>query len=123
MLDAIAQARVLATPEIWNTDQGSHFTSPQVTEPLCAAGVKISMDGKGRATDNIFTERLWRSVKYETMFSVQRRMADYEFAKALTWKELQDAHDRWVGDYNFQVHVRPVLPKCTAVQRWEAGKE
>ncbi len=65
VLDAIAQARVVATPEIWNTDQSSHFTSPHVTEPLAAAGVKISMDGKGRATDNIFTERLWRSVKYE----------------------------------------------------------
>ncbi len=65
VLDAIAQARAVAIPEIWNTDQGSHFTSPQVTEPLTAAGVKISMDGKGRATDNIFTERLWRSVKYE----------------------------------------------------------
>ncbi len=65
VLEAIAQARAIATPEIWNTDQGSHFTSPQVTDPLAAAGVKISMDGKGRAMDNIFTERLWRSVKYE----------------------------------------------------------
>ena len=72
VLDAIAQARAVAMPEIWNTDQGSHFTSPQVTEPLAAAGVKISMDGKGRATDNIFTERLWRSVKYEEVY-----LADY----------------------------------------------
>ena len=72
VLAAIAQARALATPEIWNTDQGSHFTSPQVTEPLNAAGVKISMDGKGRAIDNIFTERLWRSVKYEEVY-----LADY----------------------------------------------
>ncbi len=72
VLDAIVQARTLATPEIWNTDQGSHFTSPQVTEPRAAAGVHISMDGKGRATDNIFTERLWRSLKYEEMY-----LADY----------------------------------------------
>jgi len=72
VLDAIAQARSGATPEIWNTDQGSHFTSPQVTEPLAAAGVQISMDGKGRALDNIFTERLWRSVKYEEVY-----LADY----------------------------------------------
>ena len=68
VLDAIAQARMVATPEIWNTDQGSHFTSAQVTQPWLAAGVQISMDGKGRALDNIFTERLWRSVKYEEVY-------------------------------------------------------
>jgi len=68
VLDTIAQARAVATPEIWNTDQGSHFTSPQVTEPLLAAGIQVSMDGKGRAHDNIFTERLWRSVKYEEVY-------------------------------------------------------
>src|SRR5215207_8244249 len=50
------------------TDQGSHFTSPQVTQPLEAVGVQISMDGKGRALDNIFTERLWRSLKYEEVY-------------------------------------------------------
>jgi putative transposase len=72
VVDARAQARMVATPEMWNTDQGSHVTSPQVTQPLAAAGVKISMDGKGRATDNIFTERLWRSVKYEEVY-----LADY----------------------------------------------
>ena len=68
VLDAIAQARMVATPEIWNTDQGSHFTSAQVTQPWLAAGVQISMDGKGRALDNIFTERLWRSVTYEEVY-------------------------------------------------------
>lgn len=72
VLAAITQACATATPQIWNTDQGSHFTSPQVTEPLNAAGVQISMDGKGRATDNIFTERLWRSLKYEEVY-----LADY----------------------------------------------
>ena len=68
VLDALQTARAIATPEIWNTDQGSHFTSPRVIEPLEAAGVRISMDGKGRALDNIFTERLWRSVKYEEVY-------------------------------------------------------
>ena len=57
-----------ATPEIWNSDQGSHFTSPQYIERLLAKDVRISMDGKGRALDNIFTERLWRSVKYEEVY-------------------------------------------------------
>ena len=52
-------------PEIFNTDQGSQFTSEEWTTPLKAAGVAISMDGKGRWIDNIFIERLWRSVKYE----------------------------------------------------------
>jgi putative transposase len=68
VLDAIHQARTLAQPQIWNTDQGSHFTSPQVTEPWISRGVQVSMDGKGRALDNIFTERLWRSVKYEEVY-------------------------------------------------------
>ena len=77
VLAAITQARTSATPSIWNTDQGSHFTSPQVTEPLLAAGVQISMDGKGRATDNIFTERLWRSLKYEEVY-----LADYKSPRA-----------------------------------------
>ena len=48
----------MATPQIWNSDQGGHFTSPQYTHLLAAAGVQISMDGKGRALDNIFIERL-----------------------------------------------------------------
>jgi putative transposase len=53
---AVQQALAQATPEIWNSDQGSHFTSPQYTDLLKAAGVRISMDGRGRALDNIFTE-------------------------------------------------------------------
>jgi putative transposase len=55
-------------PEIFNSDQGSQFTSPQFTGRLKAAGVRISMDGRGRALDNVFVERLWRSVKYEEVY-------------------------------------------------------
>lgn len=54
--------------EIFNTDQGSQFTSNDFTSLLLAKGIKISMDGKGRALDNIFAERLWRSVKYECVY-------------------------------------------------------
>lgn len=72
VLDALRQALGAATPTIWNTDQGSQFTSPQLTGLVEAAGAQISMDGKGRAYDNIFTERLWRSVKYEEIY-----LADY----------------------------------------------
>ncbi len=61
---ALAQAR----PEIWNSDQGGHFTSPQYIDLLLSASVQISMDGRGRARDNIFTERLWRTVKYEEVY-------------------------------------------------------
>jgi hypothetical protein len=55
-------------PEIFNTDQGAQFTSAAFTGRLEAAGVQISMDGRGRALDNVFVERLWRSVKYEEMY-------------------------------------------------------
>ena len=73
------------TPEIFNTDQGSQFTSNIFTKTLNDNEIKISMDGKGRATDNIFVERLWRSVKYEDMYlksysngiDLQRGLIDY----------------------------------------------
>jgi putative transposase len=68
VLAAVDRALEVATPEIWNSDQGSHFTSPQYIERLLAKDVRISMDGKGHALDNIFTERLWRSVKYEEVY-------------------------------------------------------
>jgi putative transposase len=56
------------TPEIFNTDQGSQFSAEQFTAPLLAKGVRVSMDGKGRWVDNVFVERLWRSVKYEDIY-------------------------------------------------------
>ncbi len=68
VLDTVQRALAQATPVIWNSDQGSHFTSPQYTDLLLAANVQISMDSKGRALDNIFTERLWRTVKYENVY-------------------------------------------------------
>jgi putative transposase len=55
-------------PEIFNTDQGAQFTSAEFTQPLLARGVKISMDGRGRALDNVFIERLWRTVKYDEVY-------------------------------------------------------
>jgi len=68
VLDTVERALAQATPTIWNSDQGSQFTSPQYIERLRQAQVQISMDGKGRALDNIFTERLWRTVKYEEVY-------------------------------------------------------
>lgn len=76
VLEAVTRALRVTTPEIMNSDQGSHFTSPQYLDLLQGAGVKISMDGRGRAIDNIFTERLWRSLKYEEVY-----LKDYDSPK------------------------------------------
>jgi len=63
--DALAR---FGQPEIFNTDQGSQFTAEAFTQVLLARGIKISMDGKGRCLDNVFVERLWRSLKYEEVY-------------------------------------------------------
>lgn len=68
VLEAMRAALTVATPTICNSDQGSHFTSPLYIALFDDTPVQISMDGKGRAIDNIFTERLWRSVKYEEVY-------------------------------------------------------
>ena len=68
VLRAVDRAFESASPQILNSDQGSHFTSPQYLSRVEARGVQVSMDGKGRALDNIFTERLWRTVKYEEVY-------------------------------------------------------
>jgi len=68
VIEAVKAALECGKPEIWNSDQGSHFTSPQYTSMLLENDIKISMDGKGRALDNIFTERLWRTIKYENVY-------------------------------------------------------
>jgi putative transposase len=67
-VDALKRALSHGRPEIFNTDQGSQFTSMEFTKALLDAGVQISMDGKGRAFDNIFSERLWRTVKVEEVY-------------------------------------------------------
>lgn len=72
-------------PEIFNTDQGSQYTSHEFTDQLLSRGIRMSMDGRGRALDNVFIERLWRSVKYEeiyihsypTLWELETRIAAY----------------------------------------------
>jgi putative transposase len=64
-LEALEQALRQDQPEIFNTDQGAQLTSQAFTARLQQGGVRISMDGRGRALDHVFVERLWRSVKYE----------------------------------------------------------
>ena len=82
--DALAR---YGKPEIFNTDQGSQFTSAAFTGMLAAAGIKISMDGRGRWMDNVFIERLWRSLKHEDVYL--KGYADGREAKAgiATWME------------------------------------
>jgi putative transposase len=72
-LEALDHALERARPEIFNSDQGAQFTSLDFTGRLAAAGIQISMDGRGRALDNVFVERLWRTVKYEEVY-----LKDYE---------------------------------------------
>jgi putative transposase len=72
-LEALDEALGRGRPEIFNTDQGSQFTSREYTGRLEGAGVAVSRDGRGRALDNVFVERLWRSVKYEDIY-----IKDYE---------------------------------------------
>lgn len=67
-IETLEETLKKAKPEIFNSDQGSQFTSHEFTEKLEEQGIKISMDGRGRCLDNIFTERLWRTVKYEEVY-------------------------------------------------------
>jgi putative transposase len=90
------------TPEIFNTDQGAQFTSEGWIERLKAAGVAISMDGKGRWIDNIFIERLWRSVKYEEVYL-------HAYANG---SEARDSLTRYFGFYN-AVRIHQIHEYCT----------
>ena len=67
-LEMLEEALGRGRPEVFNTDQGVQFTAEAFTGRLVAAGVAVSMDGRGRCLDNVFVERLWRSVKYEDIY-------------------------------------------------------
>lgn len=67
-VEALRRALASGCPEICNTDQGAQFTSQEFVACVEGAGVRVSMDGRGRALDNVFVERLWRSVKYEEIY-------------------------------------------------------
>jgi putative transposase len=77
-LEALDEALSQGKPEVFNTDLGSQFTSREYTGRLEGAGVAVSRDGRGRALDNVFVERLWRSVKYEDIY-----ITDYDFVPEL----------------------------------------
>ena len=90
-VDALEEAiEVYGEPAIFNTDQGSQFTSDRFTSVLKSHHIEISMDGKGRALDNIYVERLWKSLKYEDIY-----LKSYE-----TMKELKEGIKRYFRFYN-----------------------
>ena len=89
-LEALEEALEVGKPEIFNTDQGVQYTSSAFTGVLERAGIRISMDGKGRALDNIFVERLWRSLKYEDIY-----LKDYSSVK-----EVRQGIDKYFSFYN-----------------------
>jgi putative transposase len=93
-LAALESALGERTPEIFNTDQGAQFTATGFTDRLKAAGIQISMDGRGRALDNVFVERLWRSVKYEEVY-----LKDYG--------SVPDARAQLGRYFRFYNHERP----------------
>jgi putative transposase len=97
-------------PEIMNTDQGSQFTSFAWTDRLKSAGVKISMDGKGRCIDNIFIERLWRSLKYECVY-----LHAWE-----TGSQAKAGIGRWINFYNRQRPHAAHGGRSPAVVYWNA---
>lgn len=93
-VEATESALACGRPEIFNTDQGAQFTSQAFTSLLVRNCVAISMDGRGRAMDNVFIERLWRSVKYEDVY-----LKDY-----MSGADLNEGLNRW---FNFYTHRRP----------------
>jgi putative transposase len=109
-LEALEEALHIARPDIFNTDQGVQFTSLAFTGCLAARGIAISMDGRGRALDNVFVERLWRTVKYEEVY-----LKDYEDA----WQA-----ESSLGEYlEFYCHERrhQSLDKRTPAEVYAAG--
>jgi len=93
-LDTLARVLSVGRCDIFNTDQGAQFTSHDFTGMLLKNEIKISMDGKGRALDNVFVERLWRSVKYECVYLNE-------------WNSVKEARDGLREYFKFYNHVRP----------------
>jgi putative transposase len=110
-VSALEQALTHGTPEIFNTDQGAQFTSETFTNTLLDRGISISMDGRGRALDNVFIERLWWSVKYEDVYP----------------KGYSDGHTLYRGlrryfDYYNNERKHSSLDKRTPVEVFFAGQ-
>jgi putative transposase len=106
------------TPEIFNTDQGCQFTSAEWTGRLKELGIKISMDGKGRWMDNVFIERLWRSVKYEHIYLFEHATIIELCAGLEKWFELYNhwrPHATHGGETPAKIYA-PEEPRCIVIK-------
>ena len=111
-VDALQKALArFGRPEILNSDQGGQFTSSAFTGLLQQAGIRISMDGRGRWMDNVFIERLWRSLKYECIY-----LHAFE-----TGSELRAGLSRWISYYNAR-RPHSTLAGRTPDEAYEAGQ-
>jgi len=111
-LEALDEALSAGRPEIFNSDQGSQFTAAAFTARLESCGAAISMDGRGRAMDNVFVERLWRTVKYEEVY-----LKDYGTA----W-EAEDSLASYFGFYCHQ-RIHQSLGYRTPAEVYRTGRE
>ena len=111
-LEALDAALKKEKPEIFNTDQGAQFTSLEFTSRLLDRAVAVSMDGRGRALDNVFIERLWRSLKYEDIY-----LKDYG-----TVDELYEGLTRYFDTYNHE-RFHQALDYRTPYQVYHGGRE
>lgn len=110
-LEALEEALARGQPEIFNSDQGAQFTAVAFTTRLESAGVAISMDGRGRALDNVFVERLWRSVKYEEVY-----LKDYRDGH-----EAEASLAQYFGFY-CERRIHQALDYRTPVEVYEGGR-
>lgn len=111
VIEAVTEAFDTARPELLNSDQGSQFTSPTYTQLVEGAGVRISMDGRGRALDNVFTERLWRSLKYEEVY-----LKDY-----MTPREVRESITAYFDYYNYRRPHQALAYRTPAMMYLTAG--
>ena len=109
---ALERALSLTFPEVFNSDQGSQFTSLDFIKKLQERNIAISMDGRGRAMDNVFTERLWRSVKYGEVY-----LNDYQ-----TVQEAKEGISRYLDFYMIRNH-QSKTDVTTKVRLWEHPKQ
>jgi putative transposase len=111
-LETLDEALRGGTPEIFNTDQGVQYTARSFTGRLESAGVSVSMDGRGRALDNVFVERLWRSLKYEEVY-----LKDYRSVA-----ELVSGLTSWFRFYNHERPHQSLKYRTPAEVYQEAGR-
>jgi putative transposase len=111
-LEMLDEALGRGRPEVFNTDQGAQFTAEAFTGKLLSVGVAVSMDGRGRGLDNVFVERLWRSVKYEDVY-----LKWYE-----TVPELAQGLGRYFAFYNEERLHQALGYRTPADVYWEAGE-